>query len=107
LSSNYSIRENSLRFISYDPINNEYICREFLLENNIIKERVSLDESRALLGNAIPITSSAFNVSNLKFATIGDDGVNQPRVTILIKMSKSTSAELTVQTTVSKRQLDI
>jgi len=107
LPSNYSIGENSLRFISYDPINNEYICREFLLENNIIKERVSMDGSRALLGNAIPITSNAFNVSNLKFATIGDDGVNQPRVTILIKMNKSTSAELTVQTTVSKRQLDI
>lgn len=105
--SNYSTGENSIRFISYDSVNSKYVCREFILEENIIKERVSTDETSNLLGSSIPITSNAFNVSGLKFTATGDDGINQPRATIAITMSRSTSAKLTVQTTVSKRQLDL
>jgi prepilin-type N-terminal cleavage/methylation domain-containing protein len=105
--SNYSTGENSIKFISYDSINSAYVCREFLLDNSIIKERISTDETSILLGSAIPITSNSFNVSKLKFTATGDDGVNQPRATIAITMSRLTSAKLTVQTTVSKRQLDL
>ena len=106
--SNYGVGGDSISFLSFDPVNNRYICREFLLEDNIIKLRISTDETSISLGDAVPLTSSDVNVSNLRFSITGDDEVNQPRVTTAMTMSKlNSSMELTVQTTVSQRQLNL
>ncbi|MFA5228267.1 MAG: type II secretion system protein [Candidatus Paceibacterota bacterium] len=107
LISNYVTGTNSIRFISYDAANSKYVCREFILEGNAVKERISSDETSVSLGTPTPITSSSFNVSNLVFSLNGDDSTHQPKITIAITMSKESSKELTVQTTISQRRLNI
>lgn len=102
---------NSIRFISYNAEVSDYVCREFFLENNSIKEKSSTDTSSSNFGVASVIASPSFKVNSLKFSIFGDSIGNQPRVTTLINMQKEeqdgVTSKITIQSTASKRQLEI
>ena len=102
---------SSIRFISYNAEISDYVCREFFLENNLIKERSSTDTSSSNFGVASVIASPSFKVNSLKFSIFGDSIGNQPRVTTLINMHKKeqdgVTSKITIQSTASKRQLEI
>lgn len=102
---------SSIRFISYNAEISDYVCREFFLENNLIKERSSTDTSSSNFGVASVIASPSFKVNSLKFSIFGDSIGNQPRVTTLINMHKEeqdgVTSKITIQSTASKRQLEI
>lgn len=102
---------NSIRFISYNAEVSDYVCREFFLENNSIKEKSSTDTSSSNFGVASVIASPSFKVNSLKFSIFGDSIGNQPRVTTLINMHKEeqdgVTSKITIQSTASKRQLEI
>jgi prepilin-type N-terminal cleavage/methylation domain-containing protein len=102
---------SSIRFISYNAEISDYVCREFFLENNSIKERSSTDTSSSNFSVASVIASPSFKVNSLKFSIFGDSIGNQPRVTTLINMHKEeqdgVTSKITIQSTASKRQLEI
>lgn len=103
---------DSITFVAYDTAEEEYRCRQFILDGTVIKERRSSDETSANLGTAQEMTSSKVKVEGLTFAVTGDasgDSI-QPKVTIMIKMESNVSPnppQITIQTSVSKRELDI
>ena len=113
IGSTYNISGggSSIRFISYNAEISDYVCREFFLENNLIKERSSTDTSSSNFGVASVIASPSFKVNSLKFSIFGDSIGNQPRVTTLINMHKEeqdgVTSKITIQSTASKRQLEI
>lgn len=83
------------------------ICREFILENGALKERVAE-------GPAISLTPSAIDVTNISFVVRGgsEDDVLQPRVTFFIAArtkgkKASAQAEILLQTTISQRAYDV
>ena len=104
--SNYSIGTNSIRFLSYDSNSATYKCREFFLEDNMIKEKISTDNTSFAFGLAVPLTSSSIITSNLSFFVIGNGNEYQTRITTLVSMTKDSSS-IKLQTTVSKRELDL
>jgi prepilin-type N-terminal cleavage/methylation domain-containing protein len=110
---NYGLGSNAIYFLSFDSKLNDYLCREFLLEDNVIKERRSADTTRASLATAQDLTATSVKVDDLTFNVTGDTvgDLYQPRVTIMVKMeSNSTLLDgpyMTVQTSVSQRRLDI
>lgn len=113
-NNNYYYDSDEIRFLSYDVVNNEYRCRRFYIENNIIKEQRSTDTSSSNFGTGIPVTSSSIYINSLVFNVVGDSyGVTQPRITILIDMQSNSSRRLNpipsmiFQTTVSQRNLNI
>jgi len=110
-AASYGEGINSIIFLSHDPVDDTYLCRKFFLENNSIKERVSTDETAANFGASSTITSPSFVADNLNFSVAGDDTSYQPRVTIVIVMHKEEKgvniSQMIVQTTISKRELDI
>jgi prepilin-type N-terminal cleavage/methylation domain-containing protein len=102
----------SIAFLMYDIKDDSYKCVQFLIEDNAVKERRSVDESLPS-GTALPITSSSVSVDRFEFYVTGDilgDNI-QPKITVMIKMkslSSSTNAPVViVQTTISQRKLDI
>lgn len=101
-----------LRFISHDPATDTYLCREFYLDTDgLIKERVSSDEQSGNLGSPSIIASPSFNVNDLQFKIYGNVIENQPRVSIILNMHKQEqggqTSKIVIQTTVSKRELEI
>jgi hypothetical protein len=110
--ANYGVGTDSITFLAYDTKEEEYRCRQFLLEDDVIKEKRSSDGSSANLGSAQAITSSKVKVEGVTFAVTGD-GVSdaiQPKVTVMIDMESDISVnppEIFIQTSVSQRQLDI
>jgi len=112
VDANYGVGADSIAFLAYDTNAEEYRCRQFLLESNVIEEKKSTDESSANLGTAVAITSSKVKVNGLTLAVTGDGSDTiQPKVTIMIKMQSNVSVadapSITIQTSVSQRQLDI
>lgn len=105
-NASYGIEDSNIRFLFYDSISESYTCREFYLEGGMIKERISSDNTSANFNPGVPITSSTIGVNKLGFYADGQIDVKQPRVTILINMSKNTS-KVSLQTTISKRELEI
>lgn len=111
-NANYGVGANSIAFLAYDTNAGEYRCRQFLLESDAIEEKKSTDESSGNFGTALAITSSKVKVNDLTLAVTGD-GVDtiQPKTTIMIKMQSNISTaeapNITIQTSVSQRQLDI
>jgi len=110
--ANYGIGSDSINFIAYDSIEGEYRCRQFILENNVIKEKRSTDESAANLGTSQAMTSSKVRVEGLTFGVTGNvvGDLVQPKVTVMVKMESNVSLnppEIIIQTSVSQRSLDI
>ncbi|MFA5169536.1 MAG: type II secretion system protein [Candidatus Paceibacterota bacterium] len=110
--ANYGVGINSINFVAYDTMEEDYRCRQFILENDIIKERRSTDESAANLGASQDMTSSKVKVEGLTFGVTGNvvGDLVQPKVTVMVKMESNISLnppEITVQTSVSQRSLDI
>lgn len=97
---------STITFLNYDGK-----CRQFLLSGAVIQERVSTNGSSGSLGAAIDLTSSKVIVESLAFLAKGDIAPYQPKVTVMVKMEPvSTLAnppQLTIQTTLSQRQLNI
>ncbi|MFA5755038.1 MAG: type II secretion system protein [Candidatus Paceibacterota bacterium] len=104
--ANYGLGSNSIKFLSYDVSSETYKCREFSLEDNTINEKISTNSTSFSFGLAVPLTSSSITVDNLSFSVAGTDGEYQTKVTTLINMAKGTSS-IKLQTTVSKRELDL
>lgn len=109
IEENYRQIANGIRFLNYDREN----CREFVLEDGIIKE--SFGE-----GPRTPLVSSGFEVTELSFQSGGTNWSSsegktgdQSRITITIgikskdfeAMGKDVSTK--VQTTVTQRQLNV
>ena len=106
----YVTGDNSIIFLAHDPVNDEYLCRKFFLENQSIKEMVSTDNT-ATFGSSSVITSPSFVVDKLNFVAT-QPAYTQPRVTIMIEASKIeqdgvATSKITVQTTISKRELQL
>lgn len=83
------------------------VCREFVLENGALKERVAG-------GPAVSLTPSAIDVTNVSFVAQGEsqDDVLQPRITFFIAAlakgeKASARAEVFLQTTISQRAYDV
>lgn len=94
--------ENKIRFRNY-KLN---VCQEFFLESGRIKEKRDGVENFEYY-----LTPNDLEVTKLKFNVSGDDlGDNlQPRVTILLEIQKKGQPEtkISVQTTISQRDLDL
>lgn len=112
---NYGLSSSTIYFLSWDAklATPAYICRSFLLDGGVIKERRSSDATRANLSAAQAVTATSVIVSDLTFNITGDTvgDLLQPKVTIKIEMESntgiSTGPYMTVQTSVSQRRLDI
>ena len=112
VGANYGVGIDSITFLAYDSKEEEYRCRQFLLESEAIKEKRSSDETAANLGSALAITSSKVRVAGVTFGVTGDSGSDtiQPKVTIAINMESDISVnppKIFIQTSVSQRQLEI
>lgn len=111
-NANYGVGTNAITFLAYDTTASGYKCRQFLLENNTLKEKRSSDGSSANLGVAAEITSSKVKINGLTFAVTGDGAdTSQPKVTIMINMQSNipdtNAPSITIQTSISERRLDI
>jgi type II secretory pathway component PulJ len=111
-NTNFGVGTNSLTFLAYDRIAGEYYCRQFLLDSSALKERRSTSANSTDLGTAQAITSSKVKVDGLTFAVTGDtvSDLLQPKVTIMIRMKSNVTdnpPQITIQTSVSQRNLDI
>jgi hypothetical protein len=111
---NYGVGTNSITFLTYDISSSSYKCIQFLKEGNTIKEMISTDEDVTNLQTAQAITSSAVKVDDVTFNVTGDSVVGdsfQPKITVMIKMesvsSFSNPPTITIQTSISQRELDI
>jgi len=96
---NYQDSASGIKFVNYKGE-----CQEFLLEGGQLK--VEVDS-----GGKIPLTSDDFNVTSLDFEVSGDevDDNLQPRVTIFTEIQGGGAGpqpEITIQTTISQRNLD-
>lgn len=84
----------NIRFLDYDGV-----CRRFFLEAGQIKEETG--------SGSVALTSSNHDVNVLSFVIIDEEG-KQPRVTIDLRISHdSLTNELSLQTTVSQRNLNL
>ena len=119
INENYAVGSSpaSITFLSYDTKAAEYRCRRFILSGDAIMEQRSSDATSASLSSAVAITSSKVKITNLSINVRGDvtspaDDLEQPLTTIMVVMEPSSqlmsaSMKVTVQTSVSERQLDI
>ena len=103
--------ESEVRFLSYDSNEGRYICREFYLSgDNRLKERKSDDET-PFFTTDLDLTSSDLKVEAVKFKLLGEeqsgDQDQQPRVTLLLEMTRDDVSKIIIQTTTSQRNLDI
>ena len=87
-------------------LNSEGHCQQFKLNNFEIALRTSSDNDQANLGGAQPLTSkSSFRVTSQRFNLIGDDDNSQPRVTIFLEAEISEGKKITLQTSISQRDI--
>ncbi len=95
---------SSIRFLDY-----ENHCREFLLDSQEIKEKVSTDDTAANLGTAVGITAPNAEINSLSFTVSGDSIDHQPRVTVNFSLQDKnlTEVSMTVETTISQRNLNL
>jgi len=111
--SNYenSGGDDSVRFLSYDSFGDKYICREFYLNGDRLKERKSDDET-TFFTTDLHLTSDNLKINKIKFKLSGETQLDdqQPRVTVLLEMVRddvSDPSKIIIQTTISQRNLDI
>lgn len=111
---NYGVASGSITFLSYDIVAGDYKCKRFILDNNKIWERKSIDTTAANLQSAVEITSSKVKIVSFNVVVDGDVvDTNQPKVTFLISMESNSQRRLNpvpsmiFQTTVSQRNLNI
>lgn len=97
---------STITFLNYDGK-----CRQFLLSGTTVQEKVSIYGTSGSLGSAVALTSSKVKVDSLAFLVTGDAAPYQPKVTIVVKIepvsSLATPPQLTIQTSLSQRQLNI
>ena len=98
---------SSIRFIDYHGK-----CHEFFLDSGFLKERVSTNGSYDPGRPALELTSEDFEVSSLNFNLSGQEGPPdeiQPRATISLTIGKKPDLKpkITIQTTISQRNLDL
>ena len=103
---NPSGQENAISFLNY-----EEICQEFLLSDNSLQVKKSINDSASSLQEGLPLFPSDINVEDLKFQIAGEtqDDKLQPKVTFIIKLqtSRNPPQEFNFQTTISQRNLDV
>lgn len=103
--------DDSVRFLSYDSFEDKYICREFYLDGDRLKEKKSDDETATFITD-LHLTSDDLKINKVKFKLLGETQSDdqQPRVTLLLEMERddvSDSSKIIIQTTISQRNLDI
>jgi len=96
----YRPSESRLEFENYNGQ-----CQEFYLSNGQLYQAINQTE-------ILPLTSTKFNVKNLKFSVSGETQTDtiQPRVTIFLEMEGiggSPQPKIKIQTTVSQRDIDV
>jgi len=81
-------------------LNDDNVCQEFYVENQVLKVSKG--------GVSQPLTPADISVQKLEFQIQGESQTDnfQPKVTFLISLKKG-EKELTFQTTVSQRDLDV
>lgn len=100
--------QKKIRFLNYDGK-----CQEFSLINGQLNERKSPTSDRGQLSNPLPITSDNLQITpdTFQFLLSGQNQGDQlqPRVTIFMEIYKKNqiTTKMTVQTTVSQRNLDV
>ncbi len=86
-------------------------CREFFLDTEQIKERISSDHTQANLGTAQALTPNDLTIQILTFIAQGayqeEAPPRQSRVTFSLQVKAKGAAEMFFQTTVSQRRLDV
>ncbi len=112
VKSNYetdNMSRDRIRFLSYDDK-----CQEFFWENGQIKQRKSTDNTAGNFGIALPLTSDSLDVLSFNVGSsqswlqpVGD--YYQARVTLFLEIQggDKDQASLKLQTTISKRNLDV
>jgi len=105
---NYDNPENdtaAIQFLVFNKEANDFVCQKFYKDGNTLKARVGIS------GAGEAMLPADIIVDNLNFMIIGDgqgDEV-QPRVTLVlqIKTTGANSQTMSLQTTVSQRELDV
>ncbi len=98
---------SKVRFLNYDGL-----CQEFLLINDRLEEKKSINGSSDNLGTGSYLTSDDLIISflNFKLSGEGQEDDLQPRLTIAFEISKKGQPETSrtrIQTTISQRNLDV
>ena len=98
--------DSRIRFLNYQGF-----CQEFYLADGQLMRKISRDGSEEGLEDPLPLTPDDLKITLLEFKLSGREQEDdlQPRVTILLKITKKASPEskLRIQTTVSQRNLDV
>lgn len=98
---------SKVRFLNYDGL-----CQEFLLINDRLEEKKSINGSSDNLGTGSYLTSDDLIISflNFKLSGEGQEDDLQPRLTMAFEISKKGQPETSrtrIQTTISQRNLDV
>lgn len=97
---------SKIRFLNYDEK-----CQEFFLEGETLKVRKSTDESSSNFGSPEPVTPQNIGIANLRFEISGESQLDslQPKVTFTLSIRNKTPEPqtLSIQTTISQRELDV
>ena len=103
---NFAAITDGIRFLNYDRK-----CQEFFLEGETLKVRKSTDESSSNFGSPEPVTPQNIRIANLQFEISGESQLDtlQPKVTFTLSIRNKTPEPrtLSIQTTISQRELDV
>ncbi len=98
---------SKIKFIKFDYSQNQDACYEFSLQGGILQEsRTNLQTGVKTTQN---LTSANLAISQLIFKLTGENQNDdvQPRVTIVLNLAGRQNSKLSIQTTVSQRNLDV
>ena len=97
----YRVSTSYLRFVNYNGQ-----CQNFYLSSGQIRSL-----NTAIYASSLPLTSSDFTVTVLRFVISGDVAGSQPKVTIVMEIEAKTTVlpkpKIKIQTTVSQRNFNI
>lgn len=103
---NFAAIADGIRFLNYDGE-----CQEFFLEGETLKIRKSTDGSSSNFGSSEPVTPQNIGIDNLRFEISGENQLDtlQPKVTFTLSIRNKTPEPqtLSIQTTISQRELDV
>lgn len=98
---------SKIKFIKFDYGRNQDVCHEFFLQSGILREyKKNLETGEETTES---LTSNSLKINYLRFNLTGfsqDDDL-QPKVTIYLDISGKENSAITLQTSVSQRNLDI
>jgi prepilin-type N-terminal cleavage/methylation domain-containing protein len=96
-----------IRFLNYDDK-----CQEFFLEDGILKERKSTDDTATNFATALPLTPSSLDITSFiigRSDSWGQSQLTQPKVTFSLHVEKDSDEipiSIDIQTTTSQRNLN-